>query len=202
MNTYVKINTPQKAEIPEDFVQCKTPYTRYYIRKDGQEIFDSHRNKIINKHKAPDGYVMFNSMVQNNGKVTVPRMHRIIAINLIPVPERLKNIPIEQLQINHIDENASNNAIENLEWCTNSENKAHGDYHVRSCRNIHLKRKVLQYNAKTMELVGEYNSTHKLESSGFDSSGISRCCNGIYKQYKGYIFRYGSVIEKTKNEKY
>ena len=49
-----------------------------------------------------------------------------------------------------------------------------------------------------MELLGEYESTHDLESNGFSSSGISRCCNGIYKQYKGCVFRYGDVIEKNK----
>ena len=185
--------------IPQGFIQCKPPYTRYYIRVDGQEIYDTQKEKFINKHKLPEGYIVFNDIREDEtNRQVFPRMHRLIALNLIPVPDRLKNIPIEQLQINHIDENPSNNSIDNLEWCTKQENKQYGTYYKRSYRNIHLHRKVLQYDAKTGEFIREYNNTHEPKQYGFDDSGISRCCNGIYKQYKGYIFKYGDIIEKNK----
>ena len=45
-------------------------------------------------------------------------IHRLIALAFIPNPE---NLP----QINHIDGNKLNNAIENLEWIDNSGNQLH-----------------------------------------------------------------------------
>ena len=55
-------------------------------------------------------------------------VHRLVALSFIENPER-------KPQVNHIDGNPLNNALDNLEWVTNSENQVHafenglkGDY--------------------------------------------------------------------------
>lgn len=56
--------------------------------------------------------------LRKNGVNKMFKLHRLLAQAFIPNPE---NKP----QINHIDNNRKNNKLENLEWCTNTENEQH-----------------------------------------------------------------------------
>ncbi len=67
-----------------------------------------------------DGYPSVRLLI--DGKSTTHLVHRLLAKAFIPNPE---NKP----QVNHIDSNRINCALENLEWCTASENVKHSyDY--------------------------------------------------------------------------
>ena len=71
--------------------------------------------KILKSHVV-NGYEMV--MLCRNYKTFNASVHRLVARAFIPNP---KNKP----HINHIDGNKANNSIENLEWCTPSENMIH-----------------------------------------------------------------------------
>ena len=74
------------------------------------------KNKSILKPVLVARYHKYN--LAKEGKSVLTSVHRIVAKAFIPNPE---NKP----QINHKDGNRLNNVIENLEWCTASENIIH-----------------------------------------------------------------------------
>lgn len=63
-----------------------------------------------------NGYHRVN--LSNGGKYTTIHIHRLVAMVFLPNPY---NYP----QVNHLDGNRQNNNINNLEWCSRSQNQIH-----------------------------------------------------------------------------
>jgi len=73
-------------------------------------------SKMLKLSKNRYGYICVNLSV--NGRKWIFNMHRAIAIAFIPNP-------LNKPQVNHINGVKVDNRIENLEWCTSSENRVH-----------------------------------------------------------------------------
>lgn len=54
-----------------------------------------------------------------DGKKRTFRVHRLVMMAFKPVEN------MDELEVNHLDGNKKNNKLENLEWCTTSENQKH-----------------------------------------------------------------------------
>jgi predicted XRE-type DNA-binding protein len=90
-------------------------YLGYAVREDG--IIFSKRNSLPMNFTINDkGYPCVS--LSDNGKPTFKSVHRIMATLFIPNPE---NKPC----VNHKDRDRSNYNLNNLEWCTHSENVIH-----------------------------------------------------------------------------
>ena len=89
-------------------------YTDYLITEEG-DVYSTKYGKLKKKKQCTDtrGYKILD--LYNNGKRKTYKVHRLVAQTYIPNPD---NLP----QVNHIDEDKTNNNVSNLEWCNNQYN--------------------------------------------------------------------------------
>lgn len=93
--------------------------TKYLVTEDGRVFSEKTNRFLIGVNN--NGYIQINI-----GGSRREYLHRMIAECYIPNPN-------SYLVINHIDNNRSNNRVENLEWCTQ---KMNNDHMVNQDRNI------------------------------------------------------------------
>ena len=105
------------------------------------------------------------------------QVHRLVAMTFIPNPN---NLP----QVNHKDENPSNNNLENLEWCDNKYNINYGT------RLKKLRMKVDQYTLDGIFLKTWTGLRQVGIELGISPSNISACCKGKVKSAGKFKWKY------------
>ena len=81
------------------------------------------RNKLLRLPKTNNRYIRV--VLSKNGIKTGFQVHRLIAQAFLPNPD---NLP----QVNHKDEDKTNNNVDNLEWCTAKYNTNFGTRNIRA----------------------------------------------------------------------
>lgn len=131
--------------------------------------------KLIERKR--DGYIEV-SLSKNNVSVR-RKVHRLVA-------EAFVDNPMNLAEVNHKDENRSNNRADNLEWCTHKYNIDYGTRNKRIAKSI--SKPVCQMLDGVV--VKRWNSISEATQFGFDSGRISDCCNGKAKHHKGYEWQF------------
>jgi hypothetical protein len=89
---------------------------KYEVTSSGKVFSNVGKRKELKGKVSKSGYRMM--VLTVNGKKIYPNLHRLVAESFIPNP---KNYP----EVNHKDGNKLNNNVNNLEWCTPSQNQIH-----------------------------------------------------------------------------
>lgn len=137
------------------------------------------KEKIMKAYPDKDGYLC--TQLCKDGKVKNCRINRLVAQAFIPNPE---NLP----QVNHKNEDKTDNRVENLEWCTNQYNVEYSNAKA-----------VIAVN-KVSGLIVEFPSAREAErQTGIDHSDIAKCCKGKLKSAGGFYWIYANS-EEVANE--
>ena len=113
------------------------------------------RNEIIIKAVFSRGYASV-GLYDNDGNFKSIKIHKLVATAFIDNPNKKK-------YINHINSIKNDNRIENLEWCTESENTIHAyeNYLMpRACILLDLKTGIYYYSIKDASRSCNYSSNH------------------------------------------
>lgn len=111
------------------------------------------------------------------------RVHRLVLENFCPCEN------MENLEVNHLDEDRTNNVLTNLQWITREENLNYG--------NRALKYTISRgHKVKCVETGKIYNSLREAErDTGCPHTHISECVRGKAKICKGYHWVYADMSE-------
>ena len=153
------------------------------------------KNKILKGSKHDNGYLY---VTLNKKQYTI---HRLVA-KLFLINEQNKKY------INHIDGDKTNNCVDNLEWCTASENMIHAfknnlvntksDKKLKSCYiNVKKATEKSKKKVKVFDKNGNYITTFNsiTEASikmNANASRITQCCRHRQKLCGGYRWEYAN----------
>ena len=187
------------TEIWRTAVYDDEPYEKYQVSNLGRMINLNYRNtgraKLMEPSDNGNGYLCVN--LSKNKETKKCYVHRLVAETFLENPEN-------KSEVNHIDEDKTNNFVflnedgsvdkekSNLEWSTPKDNCNHGTRNERSAKtrtNGKLSKRVLQLSLSG-DLIKEWESTRECERNGFDHSAVAKCCNGKQKSHKGFRFMY------------
>lgn len=146
-------------------------YVRTY--KDGQK---RRMIKLLNKKGEKKDYLYY----------------RVLAYLFIPIPSIFANIAYEDLEIDHINGDSTDDRIENLRWTDRSGNMNNPITKERN-KKAQKMMPVEQWSKDGKVLIKVYISSNEAaRQNNLNQGNIYNCCNGNCKSTGGFIWKFAS----------
>lgn len=152
----------------------------YQVSSEGRiKSLKWNKERILKPGLARGGYMQVGLCA--GGKTRMFLVHRLVC-------QAFHKNPENKLEVNHINEDKTDNRASNLEWCTRRENINHG---TRNERVRKAESKPVGQYTRDGELIKIWPSTIEAKrQAGFDCGHISKVANGERKTHKGFTWRY------------
>lgn len=155
-------------------------YPNYQVSNLGN-VKNIKTDTILKPYNTKSGYLHIDLYNENGRKHYF--VHRLVALAFLPNHNNLT-------EVNHKDEDKTNNKVDNLEWCDRYYNINYGTTQIRRAEKKKIR--ILQYT-KEWEYVNEWDSIKTASQSlNISKSLISECCSGKYKTAGGYVWKKAS----------
>ena len=168
---------------------------------DGEEWRDSHdgaRVSSFGRIQTRTGLVFTPKPHQDGYAVTQIAstkylVHRLVAEAFLPPPPTPKHV-----EVNHKDGDTTNNNVDNLEWCTKSENVQHS-YATNTTRASSAGRLVKPIRGRPVGsnewTVYPGGASEAARLLGVNVGNVSHVCTGKQLSAYGYVFEYDQPTE-------
>lgn len=149
---------------------------RVVTYKNGAKHF--YKGHILKQQILPNGYMQVRFSI--NGKTIHLSVHRVVAICFIPNPDELP-------EVNHRDNDRTNNYVSNLEWCTRQYNIDYKKKFGTSSADIQG-RSVVAINLKTFKILRFKSQSEAARQLGVDVRDVNNVFKGKQNTAGGLWF--------------
>ena len=165
--------------------------------KSKSESYWLRKGKMLSPAKDKNGYLKVN--LSCNGKNNIIRVHRLVAQVFIENPD---NLP----EINHKDEDKTNNSVDNLEWCDRKYNNNYGTKIERQ-KNTNIQNGfwtglskeeyMKKYNQDRKEYKKKWYQENKDKAKEYDKKYYQKNRDRICEQKKEYYLKRKEQIQNN-----
>ena len=143
------------------------------------------KERILKARKNRGGYLQVN--LYKEGKMKRCSVHQLVG-------QVFCENPMGYTEVNHVDEDKTNNMAENLEFCSRSYNCSYGTRSMRvaekNTNNPKISKPVIAIDVRT-GLILEFVSSREAErETGISNSSIIKCCKGKRNSAGGFYWMY------------
>ena len=137
------------------------------------------KERILEPAVTHNGYLRVGLHV--DGKRKMLRVHRLVC-------EAFHENPDNKSEVNHVNENKTDNRACNLEWSTRTENCNHGSRNERVAKA--LSKPIGQFSLDGKLIKVWQSACEARRQTGFDQGYVGAVARGKFKQAYGYIWKY------------